>query len=364
VKPNNALKKSVNWKLWAGLLISALFVYLAFRKADYARIWSVIRSADPYRLLLIIVVVLFQYVVRAWRWDILLEPIKKTRFLNRLHSTLIGFAGNCILPARLGEFMRANYLGYTENISGSSTFGTIVVERLFDGFTLLLILLIGLMGTTFPREWASIASSLRGTGVLLLLLYISLIIFLIGFKYKTKPFLNLLERLLFFLRRSLRSRIIDVIRNFSLGLVLSRNPYRWVQAIFYSLLLWFSYLYQIQLIEQSIGLALPFIATFLVLAMASFGVMIPSAPGFIGTFHLSVLYAFLFYGTGKEEALSAAILWHAALYFPTILLGFISFLVLHPSFGKLSGNMSVRKGDRLSKSLQSPGNRCQKTEVT
>ena len=79
------------------------------------------------------------------------------------------------------------------------------------------------------------------------------------------------------------------------------------------------------------------------MAMAVFGVIIPSAPGYIGTFHLAAQYGFLFYGTGKEEALSAAILWHAAIFFPTILFGLIFFLLLQISFGRLTEEINIRK---------------------
>lgn len=341
------MSKSFNWKLWTGLLFSTFFTYLAFRKVDLPKLWMVLQSTNLFSLSLVILITFFQHVIRAWRWKILLEPIKKTGFRHRLASTLIGFAANCILPARLGEFIRANYLGNSEDISGSSTFGTIVVERLFDGYTLLFILLIGLMGTTFPTEWRSIPSSLRGAGFVLLVLYTFLIILLIGFKHKAKPFLNLFERALFFVPIRFRSKIMDIIWRFSLGLVLFKNPYSWIQALFYSCLLWFSHLCQIQLVEQSMGLTLPFMATFLVLAMASFGVMIPSAPGFIGTFHLSVQYGFLFYGISKEEALSAAIVWHGAFFIPTVLLGFSSFLLLHIPLRKLSEDPLLSEKHRI-----------------
>ncbi len=134
-----------------------------------ARMWIIIKSARLFFLYIVILLTFLQFIVRAWRWRILLEPIKDTSFLNRLSTTLIGFGANAILPARLGEFIRANYLGHVEKISGSAAFGTLVVERLFDGFTLLLILLIGLIGTTFPEEWRSISGSLRATGFFLLL---------------------------------------------------------------------------------------------------------------------------------------------------------------------------------------------------
>ena len=106
---------------------------------------------------------------------------------------------------------------------------------------------------------------------------------------------------------------------------------------FYSFLLWLSSLCQIRLVEAAIGLSLPVIALFLIMAIASFGVMIPSAPGYIGTFHLTVQYAFLLYGIPKEEGLSAAILWHAAFFLPTILAGLISFLLLQVSLPHLAG---------------------------
>lgn len=329
--------KSWNWKLWIGLFISAVFVYLALRNLDFARMWAVIRSADPLLFLFVALITLTQYVIRAWRWAILLEPIKSTTFSHRLSATMTGFAANCVLPARLGEFVRANYLGASEHMSTGSALGTIVVERLFDGFTLLLILLIGLIGTPFPDEWHSLASSLRATGFFLLFLYILIILFLIGFKYKTKPFLSLLDRLLFLVPVGFRSKIMTTIWNFSVGLVLMKRPSRWVLVIFFSCLLWFSSLCQIQLVQYAVDLSLPFVAPFLIMAMASFGVMIPSAPGFIGTFHLSVQYAFLLYGVPKEEALSAAILWHAGFFFPTIILGFISFLLVQKPTNVMTG---------------------------
>ena len=77
---------------------------------------------------------------------------------------------------------------------------------------------------------------------------------------------------------------------------------------------------------------------FLIMAMASLGVMIPSAPGYIGTFHLSVQYGFLFYGIGHEEALSAAILWHGVVFFPTLIFGLVAFALIQSSFGRPTGD--------------------------
>jgi uncharacterized protein (TIRG00374 family) len=337
MNPVKYTNRSINWKLWIGLLISAVFLYLSFRKVDIYRTWVLIRSSELRLIALVVIIAFFQFVIRSWRWYILLESLKKTGFSNRLLSILIGFAANCILPARLGEFVRANYLGSTEKISRVSAFGTIVVERIFDGFTLLLILLIGLLGSPFTEESSAVSSSLRVTGLSIFLIYILLIVFLAGFKYRTDTFVAILERFLFPFSKSLRSRIIQAVRNFASGLVPIKDINGWAMAIFYSLLLWFSALYQVKLIASSIGLSIPFIATFIILAMAAFGVMIPSSPGYIGTYHLAVQYGFLLFGTAREEALSAAILLHATFFFPTILFGAAAFTWLKIRSRGISG---------------------------
>jgi uncharacterized protein (TIRG00374 family) len=322
----------LNWKFWAGLLISALFLYLAFRNLDLHKMWDTVRSADPFYVALAVAVTFFQYVFRTLRWGILLEPLKETGFLHRWNALLVGFAGNCVLPARLGEFVRANYLGQAEEVSSSSTFGTVVVERLFDAFCLLQVLLVGLLYTTFPTEWSSYAKTLRVTGILLFAGGILFIVFLVGFKLKARAFLRLLDRILFFVPQGLRSRLIDMIWNFSLGLVMLKGPDRWAMAILHSYSVWILGLAQIAFISWSIGIDIPLLATCLIMSMAAFGVAIPSAPGFIGTFHLSVQYGFLFYGMGREEGLSAAVLLHAAFYVPTVVLGLVAFLI-YPSRG-------------------------------
>jgi len=326
----------INWKLWAGLLISVVSIYLAFRKIDFIALWKEISGCSIYYLLLAALVNLFQLLIRAWRWKILLGPIKKTGFLNRLLSVIIGFAANCVLPARLGEFIRADLLGQREEISRSSTFATIVVERLADGFTLLLILVIGLMWVTFPEGMGAVAEGLKSTGIALFVSYMLIIIFIVGFKLRPERYLSILEKILFFLPVHFKLKAIDIIRRFEMGLTPVKGLYGWGMLIFYSLLLWSLSLYQIRLIEHSIGLSLPFIATFIVLSMASFGVMIPSAPGYIGAFHLAVQYGFMFFGVSREAGLSAAILYHASFFFPTILFGAIAYITTNVDHHKTS----------------------------
>lgn len=336
-------KKKIDWKPWAGLLLSVLFLYIALRHVDFEKTWKIILSSSISYLMLAVLACVFQFLIRAWRWRILLNPVKQTGFLNRFLSVLIGFAANCVLPARLGEFIRANSLGEVEKISKSSTFGTIVIARLFDGFVILLILLIGLLFTTFPDELIHISRTLRITAIILLSSYLLLIAFIVGFRTYTKIFIEVMNSILFMFSDRLKSKISDVVENFAKGLSPLGSAGAWAKAIMWSLLLWFISLCQIYFIEMSVGIKLPFVATCIVQAMAALGVMVPSAPGYIGTFDLSVQYGFLFYQLSKEKALSAAILLHGSFFFPTILLGLIAFIIMQTIHGKFNVESITRE---------------------
>jgi len=96
------------------------------------------------------------------------------------------------------------------------------------------------------------------------------------------------------------------------------------------------------------GLSLPFLAPFFILVLLCFGVTIPSAPGYIGTFHLACQYGLIFYGFSREKALSMAIVLHAAGFIPTVILGLTVFLLHHISLRNLAnGRISFGKEENL-----------------
>lgn len=330
------MKRAFDWKFWTGLVISAVFLYLALSRVDLAGLWEIMSSAGLMALTFAVTVVLLQYPARAIRWGILLAPLQPTSFGNRLLATLAGFAANCVLPARLGEFIRANYLGVSEGVSRSSAFGTVVVERLFDGITLLAVLWAGLLLTEFPPGYGTLKGALSATGLVLLAAYALIILLLAGFKWKAHACMRLLERILFLLPARFRSRIVEIAWNFSAGIVLIKGVRNWAGAVLFSLVVWFLGLIQILAVALALGLDIPFSAPVMILAFASLGVMIPSAPGFIGTFHLAVQYGFMVHGFSPEEGLSAGILLHASFFLPTVVAGVIAFLSFHIPWERLA----------------------------
>jgi len=326
----------MNWKFWVGTAISALFLYLAFHNIDLHLIYHSMQSTSIPLIITVGFLTVILYLIRALRWFHLLAPIKKIGLDSLFSSTVIGFAANCVLPARLGEFIRANYIGRMEHISKSSSLGTIVVERLFDTFTILLIFAFVMFFIDFPGEWVSAGRALRAGGLFLSLLFLASIALLIILKEKTSTFLAVFEKALVFLPKKQRHKLITVLDGFSKGLVLVKRPTNLIAVIFYSLALWGLSAAQIYVLGRSMGLSLPFMAPFFILVLLCFSVVLPSAPGYIGTFHVACQYGLIFYGFSRAHALSMAIILHAAGFIPTVLLGLLVFVLHHISFRSLT----------------------------
>lgn len=141
--------------VWVGMGISFALVGYLFSRVDYGQLWLSLASADGPLLLAAAIFMAGTLLIRAWRWQYLLTPLKSVGFSSAMSATSIGLMANMILPLRLGEVVRAAVLGYQERIDGSASFATVVVDRLLDGFTILLILAILLSAAPLPldRGW-------------------------------------------------------------------------------------------------------------------------------------------------------------------------------------------------------------------
>ena len=177
----------------------------------------------------------------------------------------------------------------------------------------------------------------------MLIFFVISILLLVILKEKTQAFITITEKLTFFLPSRVRQKIIDILKNFSKGLVLIKGPYQLLAVIFHSFILWGIAIFQVYLIGLSMGMKLPFLAPFLIMILLCFSVSIPSAPGYIGTFHLACQYGLVFYGFSHEKALSMAIVLHAAGVIPTIILGILVFLRQHISISDYLNRNSLPK---------------------
>jgi len=302
-------------RFFLGLAISIIFLYLAIRKVDFVLLWGALRDADYLWVFPNMALMMFSYWLRAYRWKFMVNPIKKLTMHRLFSSTLIGFMANNVLPVRLGEVVRAYSLGSKAGISRTASFATIVVERVFDGFSLLLILWITLLFSPFP-------DIVKKAGNLTLILNIVILLVLIFLEIKTEQTLKFFEKILRFLPRPLSSKANEILFKFTTGLKVFRDFPSMIWIMFLSFLVWVIVGTSNYFIFFSFGLTPPFYASFILLVIVALGVMLPSSPGFIGTFQYACILALGIFGIEKSLAFSFSVVLWISQYLPVTALGF------------------------------------------
>jgi len=318
----NVSKRFRDKKLWIGIGISLFFLFLLFRKIDFHKLLTAFREMD-YRYLWPAVLFTFvSYFFRAVRWRFLLLPLKKTRFGNLFPATIIGYMANNILPARLGEFIRAFVLAEKEGIGKSAVFATLVIDRLFDGFTVLLILLFTFFTVRLPPGMESMQHTMVVGGYVTLAIYFCVVVFLIVLKKRTHQTIKLIGKLLQPFPSKVAEKVIPLLGSFIGGLRLSSRATELFALIFSSLLIWAFAIWPVDLMLRSFGIFLPITASMFIMVFLVFAVLVPAAPGYVGTYHAACVYGLMAFNIQKEKALSVALLIHGINFFPVILAGF------------------------------------------
>ena len=301
-------------KLFIGILVSLVFLYLAFRKVDYTQLWQALKDANYWFIIPNVILGIFTMWMRALRWKYMVDPIKKVGLSRLFSSVMIGFMANNVLPARLGEFIRAYSLGSKENISKSASFATIVVERVFDGFSILFILWATLLLFPFP-DWVKKASHL------FLVMNLGVLFFLIFFEVKTDSTMKFSQFMFKFLPRKLRIKAEEILLKFISGLKVFRDVPSLIWILIWSISIWVVTAISNYFIFLAFDLHLPIQASFILLVIVCLGVMLPAAPGFVGTFQFFCIVALERFDIGRSVALPFSIVLHACQYFPVTLLG-------------------------------------------
>jgi uncharacterized protein (TIRG00374 family) len=317
----NVSKRFHNKKLWIGVGISLFFLFLLFRKIDFHKLLAAFREMDYRYLWPALLFTFVSYFFRAVRWYFLLLPIKKTRLKNLFPATMIGYMANNILPARLGEFVRAYVLGEKEGIAMSAVFASLVIDRLFDGFTVLLILLFTFFTVKLPPGMESVQHGLVVGGYITLTIYFVVIAFLFILKKRTLQTINLIGRLLKPFPARVSGKVIPLLGSFIEGVRISSKPAELFALLLSSFVIWAFAIWPVDLMLRSFGIILPITASMFIMVFLVFAVMVPASPGYVGTYHAACVYGLMAFNIQKEKALSIALIIHGINFFPVIILG-------------------------------------------
>jgi uncharacterized protein (TIRG00374 family) len=317
------------------VLAIALFAWF-LRHANLADVWAQVRRARMDLLVAGFGAVVLTYLIRAYRWQFLLQPIGPTRFRTAFRTTVIGFAALGVLPARAGDLLRPYLLARQEGLSTTATLATIVMERVLDLITVLALLALYVWGFADPASLPptlmraieiSAGVGLAGAATLMALMWI----------LATHP--ERIGRLVFSAARILPRRIADrlagLAQTFSSGFAVARDPRALASALLWSFPLWVAIAAETYFVTIAFGIAMPFMGTFLLQGLLVIGVAVPT-PGAVGSFHEAYrIGVTTFFGAAEDAAVAAAIVTHAISYVPVVLTGIVFMAQDGLSFGRI-----------------------------
>jgi len=307
-------------KLIIGLLISAVFLYLSFRKVDFARMGAAFAKANYWYAIPGIALMFFSHWLRALRWRYFLAPVQKLDLKTLYSSLLIGYMANTFLPAHLGEFLRAYLVGKKRPVSGSAVFGTIVIERIIDVFTLLLLMALTIIVFPFP-EWV------QKSGYISFAVILGLFSVLLVMKKHRDTSMNILTKILKPLPHKIRAKIIDLMHSFLDGVVPLKNWKHYIIVTVLSFAIWACYAYIFQIGLYAFGFIaeydLPWMTAIVLLVITTIAVVVPSSPGYVGTYHYLCQISLAFFAVPKSEGLTYAFVIHGLNFLPILIVGLV-----------------------------------------
>jgi len=319
--------KIKRWHIALGILISAVFLYLAFRKIEFDDLWQYLHSAKWAWVLPGLVFYFGGVWVRTWRWQVLLNPLKRIPRRQLFPVVCIGYMGNNVYPARAGEVLRSILLKQTDDVPISGSLATIVVERLFDGITILALVLLNfrqLVQIAPDAGWMQriqTGSILVGALFALILLIFLAMVFLPN---QTRAVSNWLINKLLPLK--LRPKVSGILDKFIDGLRVLRSPGQSLLVLGLSMLVWIFEGGLYWGVMKALGFDLSFMSLLLIEGVVNLVLLIPAAPGGLGTFDAAAKFMLSLFGIPAEQALGYALILRVALWIPITALGAIFFV--------------------------------------
>ena len=309
------------WRWIIGLAISAIFLWVAFRQVEsVGQITDELGSARYWWLFPAVLLYLAGLAVRAARWKTLMRPIANVSYGSIFGILSIGFLVNNILPARLGEIARAFLIGRQHGISRSGALATIVVERIFDGIVMLLFL-----GVATAAAGSRIAAESAWFGYLVPVTaaaFGSAAIVLAVLALAPTLALGVAARLLAPFPDRARESALQIAAKFISGLGVLQDLKLAGNVLLTSIVAWSLEAGTYIAVGQAFGLMTDPVAYLLSLSVANLGTMIPSSPGYIGTFEALITHSLKIFDVADAKALAYAIVLHLSIWLPPTLIGF------------------------------------------
>ncbi len=321
------LNRSTALRAALGILVSVAAIWVLLQSVDVGATIEVLRTASLPAIGLMVGTTVIDVAARGARWRALLGPIGSIPYRRVLGYTFLGYLANNVLPARLGELVRSHALGEGEGISRTTVLGTVVVERIVDTVIVVSLAALAVLGLG--------VGGVMSTAVVLGAVFVGLLV--VGLVLATVSHrLPGTDRV-----TSLAARFplaLDLARRLRDGLAVVRRPRTLVAALGLSAVAWTASIATFLIGGRAIGVDLTPMQAMLLSSGVALATIVPSAPGYLGTFELTAVGIASQFGIDADPAFAMALLVHAMILAVTSVGGAIAAI-------RLGVGLGVRRDD-------------------
>lgn len=301
----------------SGIVIAVVW---SIHGVNFREVSGNISNMDGALTVLVLILTTLNLVIRAMVWKFIVNPIKTVPFGNALSSYVLGVFSNLFLPFKLGDVAQGYSLGRKEDISKIAVVSTILLQRIFEFLSLLLILSIVALLFSFPLLFE------RRTLMFGLLIIASVSFLYLGFNKREKV-VGEIEKFMSRFSPGLARKIGKSLELFLSGTKAIHNPKDIVWILSFSLLSWFVQVTMVWLTTHALGISVSLVSSAVILLVINIGLAIPLAPGNIGTFQFFSIIALSIFSISKSKALTFAVIFQIIQGIPVIIGGGLSFLL-------------------------------------
>jgi hypothetical protein len=297
-----------------GLVLASFFLWFAWTSASLRDVAHTLVAHTDFRLALPFLGIYAGFFwLKTLRWHLLLTPIHATTVRQLFPSVMLGYAGNVLLPAQLGEAARAYALSRRLRSNSSPILTNLALERLFDLFALAVWLEVALLLNSKAFPSLQVVRYGLGLGIAV---GAGLTVF---YLYRTERFVSLCRRSTAFLPAANHAWFVRQVERGATGLQSLRYPHLLVRIAALSFLMWGLMSACVYLALIAVGVQAPFSAAVVVLAVTVVGLALPTGPGFVGTIQACFLVALTPYSIVPVRTLAASLFYHLLITVPPLL---------------------------------------------
>ena len=323
-------------RIAVSVAMSALFLWLAVRGVHWEDAAAALRGANYVWVVLMLPVTVWTLFIRAQRWRVFLHDVGVPPLRPLVSATNIGFMANMVLPLRIGEVIRPVLLSRRAHLSLSGVLASVLLERIFDMFTILFLFGVSVSLVT-------VSDQVRQWGWMLTGLAVAVAAVIVLIRVEERLFLRIARWGANLLPGQAGDSAYQFAEGFVRALEMLDSPIAYVKAFAWSLYLWVAISAVYVFGFWAFHMDVPELRGALVMTtLVAIAVSVPSAPGFIGSFQLGCVLGLRIFGVNESAALAFSLIVHLSQFVGVIGAGLYSLWVEGISFREVE---AAEQGD-------------------